>query len=69
MKLFKKPAWLRPEINELNYWLHLLILAFVVLSLLQLFVGGDMLSVWNVLWSIPLLAVGDLIAHTVLKLD
>lgn len=69
MKLFNKPSWLKPEINELAYWFHLAILAFVVLALLELFVGGGMLSVWNVLLSVPLLAAGDVTAHSILKLD
>jgi len=69
MKLFSKPAWLKPEINEPKYWLHLLVLSFVVLSGLQYFFGGDMLSVKNVLTSVPFLAVGDLVAHTLLQID
>lgn len=69
MKLFNKPKWLRPEIDEPIYWLHLVILATVVLALLQYFQGGQMLTIKNILWSIPLLAAGDLIAHTILKLN
>lgn len=69
MKLFNKPNWLKPEINEPKYWLHLVILATVVLAILQYFQGGDMLNVKNVLWSVPLLAAGDLVAHTLLKLN
>lgn len=69
MKLFNKPKWLKPEINEPVYWIHLVIIAVVVLGVLQYFQGGNMLTLKNVLWSIPLLAVGDLIAHTILGLD
>lgn len=69
MKLFNKPEWLKPEINDPIYWVHLVILAAVVLGLLELWKGGDMFSVKNVLYSIPLLAAGDLVAHTVLGLD
>lgn len=60
---------LRPEINQIRYWVHLAILAVVVLGVLQLIKGGEMLSVKNVLWSIPLLALGDIVAHTLLKFD
>jgi hypothetical protein len=69
MKLFNKPKWLKPEIDEPIYYLHLVILAFVVLGLLQLWKGGDMLSLKNVIISIPFLTLGDLAAHTILKLD
>lgn len=69
MAMFRKPLWLKPEINEFKYWVHLAILAFVVLGILEIWKGGGMLSVKNVLVSIPLLAAGDLVAHTVLKLD
>jgi hypothetical protein len=66
---FKKPEWLKPEINNLWYYVHLLVLAVVVLGLLQLFVGGRMLTISNVLWSIPLLLLGDIAAHSILGMD
>jgi len=69
MKLFKKPNWLKPEINEPIYYLHLAVISLVVLGLLQYFTGGDMLTIKNVLWSIPLLLAGDIVAHTILKLN
>ena len=69
MELFKKPDWLKPEINEPIYFLHVGIIAFIVLAILQFFKGGDMLTVVNVLWSIPLITLGDITAHTILKLD
>jgi hypothetical protein len=69
MKLFNKPAFLKPEINEPIYYLHLLMVAVVVLGILQYFKGGEMLTIKNVLWSIPLLLIGDAIAHTILKLN
>jgi hypothetical protein len=61
--------WLKPELDQPIYWVHLGIIATVVLGLLQVWKGGDMFSVKNVLMSIPLLAIGDTIAHTVLQLD
>lgn len=69
MKLFNKPSWLKPEVNEPKYWLHLLVISFVVLAGLQYFFSGDMLTVKNVLLSVPFLAAGDLVAHTALQLD
>lgn len=69
MKLFNKPNWLRPEINEPKYYLHVGIIAVAVLGILQYFTGGEMLTVKNVLWSIPLLTIGDIIAHSVLKMN
>jgi len=69
IKLFNKPHWIKPELNELKYWLHLLIIAVIILGILQYLKGGEMLTIINILGSIPLLAVGDLIAHTILQLD
>jgi len=68
MKLFNKPKWIYTEINEPIYWVHLGILSAVVLGILQYWKGGDMLTVYNVLVSIPILAVADTIAHSVLKM-
>jgi len=68
IKLFSKPKWIKPEINEPVYYVHLAIIAVVVLSILQYLQGGDMLTLKNVLWSIPLLLAGDIVAHTLLKL-
>ena len=61
--------WLKPELDEPKYWLHLVILAAVVLGILQYFYGGDMFTIKNVLISVPLLAIGDFVAHTSLGLD
>jgi hypothetical protein len=61
---------IRPkDLWTLKYWLHLLILASVVLGVLQLWQGGDMFNLKNVLYSVPLLALGDVIAHTVMGID
>lgn len=69
MELFKKPNWLKPELEKPIYWLHLVILATVALGILQYFYKGDMLTVMNVIKSVPILAAGDVVAHTLLKLD
>lgn len=60
---------LRPEIEKPVYWLHLGILAIVVLGILQLTTGGNMFTIKNILWSIPLLALGDIVAHSLLGLN
>lgn len=57
------------ELKTMRYWIHLVILAIVVLYILQLFTGGNMLTFKNILWSIPLLAIGDIIAHTLTGID
>ena len=60
---------IRPEIEKPIYWLHLGVLAVVVLGVLQLLKGGDMFTIKNILWSIPLLALGDVVSHTILQID
>lgn len=74
--LFKKPKWLKPEINELKYWLHVVILAFLILGIMAFFkafvltsVAAGLLTVKNVLILTLLIALSDVIAHTVLQLD
>jgi len=69
MKLFNKPSWLKPEIDEPLYWLHLLIIAAVVLGILQYLFGGEMFTLNNILISVPLIGAGDIVAHTILGLD
>jgi hypothetical protein len=69
MEMFKKPSWLKPEINEPKYYLHLLIISVVVSGILQLWKGGNMFNIQNVLWSIPLLLAGDVVAHSLLKMN
>jgi hypothetical protein len=69
MTMFNKPNWLKPEINEFKYWIHLAVIAVVVLGILQYFQGGNMLTIKNVLWSIPLIGLGDVVAHSILGLD
>ena len=69
MKLFNKPKWLKPEINELKYWFHLVIVAAVAIFLIDYFLKTDMFSIKTVLMSVPFLGAGDIIAHTLLKFD
>jgi hypothetical protein len=60
---------LKPEIEKPLYWLHLGVIAIVVLGVLQLWKGGEMLTVTNVLYSIPLIGLGDILSHSLLNLD
>ena len=69
MKMFKKPDYLKPEINDPMYYVHLVILATVVLGILQLWKGGNMLTLMNVIISIPLLLAGDVAAHSILGIN
>jgi len=68
-KLFNKPRWLKPEINEVKYHVHLVVLVLVILLGLKYVFGHDMLTwLWGLKFYIVLLA-GDIIAHSVLQLD
>lgn len=69
VKLFSKPRWLKPEINEPIYYIHVAIIAVIVLGILQYWKGGEMFTIKNILWSIPLITLGDIIAHSILGLD
>lgn len=61
--------WLRPEIDKPIYYFHILIISTVVLAVLQYLQGGNMLTVKNILFSTVLITIGDIIAHTLLKID
>lgn len=61
---------LRPkDIFTLRYWLHLGILSLVTFIILQLLFKGEMLTIKNVLVSIPILGASDVIAHTITGID
>ena len=69
MKLFDKPKWLKPEINEPKYFVHLAILVFCLLIFLKYIVGFDILN-WEMAFYVSIgLLLGDIKAHTFLKLD
>jgi len=69
MKMFKKPRWLKPEIDEPKYYLHVLILVLVVYGLVNYFVEPMEITFNNVILGILFLTIADVIAHTILKLD
>ena len=60
---------IRPEIEQPVYWLHVAIIAIVILGILQLWKGGNMFTFENILASTPLIALGDIISHSLLSLD
>ena len=69
MKLFKKPKWLKPELNEPKYWLHILILAIVVVQIMTWFgycVGLELSLILKL--GIAIVA-GDILAHSLLKMN
>ena len=67
--LFKKPRWLKPELNVPMYYVHIVVLTVVLLYFLKSVFGHDMFTFdWG--WKISLgLIIADTIAHTILKLD
>lgn len=69
MKLFKKPKWLKPELNEPKYWLHILILAVVVVQIMSWFGYCTGLQLMIILKLGLAIAIADTIAHTVLKMN
>lgn len=74
-KLFNKPSWLLPEVNEPIYYFHLLILAAIAIYIVDCIITksivtkfDDMFNLSTVFLSIPALLAGDVAAHTLLKL-
>lgn len=67
--LFKKPRWLKPEINEPLYYVHIAVIVVVGLYLLKTFFAHDMFN-FDMGWKLgAVLIAGDIVAHTILKLD
>jgi hypothetical protein len=52
------------EAKEVKYWIHIGIISVFALGVLQLATGGEMLTVRNVILSIPLLGIGDIMAES-----
>ena len=60
---------LRPEINEPKYYVHIVIIAIIVLFILKYVFNYDMLN-FEFIWKISIaIIIGDLFAHTILKLE
>jgi Ca2+/Na+ antiporter len=60
---------IRPEIDTLMYWFHLIIIVAIVLGALQIWKGGEMFTTYNVVVSTLLFGGADIFAHTILKID
>jgi len=69
MKLFKKPKWLKPELNEPKYYLHILILAVVVTQIMSWFGYCVGLNLQLILKLGLAIVVGDILAHSLLRLN
>ena len=72
MKLFSKPGWLRPEIDELKYWWHLVIIVLITFVLINAFVqplSWNEIGINGVIVGVVFVALADTVAHTVLGLD
>jgi hypothetical protein len=67
MKMFKMPKWLKPELNNPMYWVHIGILIAVIYGVMLLWKPID--TVGYLLSSLAGLILGDIIAHTILQLD
>lgn len=69
-ELFKKPKWLKPEINEGIYWIHIAIIIAVIYALMKYVYEPNQLTgmLMFVVYALYF-AAGDVVAHTVLKLD
>jgi hypothetical protein len=65
----KKKFKLRPELGDFRYWIHIPIIALVVLGILQIFYGGNMLTWKSLALGSLLIILGDITAHTLLRLD
>ena len=67
MKLFGYK--LRPEIGKLMYWVHVIIIAVIVLAIVKYFFKHDMLT-FDWIWKFSIAIAGaDIIAHTLLGFD
>lgn len=68
-KLFKKPKWLKPELEMPWYYVHVIILVIVILFIVKQFFNHDMLTVaWVLKFSVAAI-IGDTVAHTIMGRD
>jgi hypothetical protein len=55
--------FIQPEVYTLRYWLHLGLVATITLGILQLLFHGEMLTLRNVIYSIPIVGIADVVTH------
>lgn len=67
MKIFGKE--LKPEINNLTYWIHLVLIVLIVYYLVNYFIQ-PMDITFDIVWKGTLiLAISDILSHSILQLD
>jgi len=59
----------QPEITEIKYWVHLLLIVLIVYFMVNTFVQPMDITIKNVLLGILFLGISDILVHTSLKLD
>lgn len=61
---------IRPEIKDWKYWLHLLLIAFIVLHLTKFINASDMTVTVRLILELAIyIGIADIIVHTLLGLD
>lgn len=60
-------SFFEPEAFTLRYWIHITLDAIIILAILQYFTGGEMFNLKNILLSIPLIGIPDIIVHGIFK--
>ena len=60
---------IKPEVKNIKYWFHLVVIASIAVVSLNLFVAPLQLTLMNVLKVTAIVGVADIIAHTLLRLD
>lgn len=60
---------LKPEINEGKYWVHIVVIAVIVLAVLKYVFNHDMFT-FDFVWKVGVaVAIADITAHTLLGFD
>lgn len=60
---------IRPEITDLKYWLHLLLIVLIIYFMINQFIQPMEITIKNVLIGSLFLGISDVLVHTLLKLD
>lgn len=60
---------IRPELNNIKYWFHLILITLIVLLILKFIFQHDMLTL-SMFWKLAVsIGIADILTHTVLKMD
>lgn len=60
---------IKPEVGDIKYWIHLIIIVLIVYFLLNMFVTTMPITLKSVASGVVIVGIADIIAHTILKLD